>query len=121
MNEARIIKPLDQEQAASKRRGLLCARVLRLLCLAVAVWIGFENHWSGLAWIPIGALLVIAISGFIAIRVCTFLLHLLLVYKMYRLAWEFSHLSTKDRERLLGRMDPDFREHFLNWIKNHVA
>ena len=121
MNEARIIQPIDQEQIAGKRRCLLYVRVVRLLCFAAAVWIGFENHWSGLAWIPIGALLVVAISGFVTVRVCTLVIHMLVIFETYRLAREFSHLSATDRERLLARMSPEFREHFLSWIKSHVA
>jgi hypothetical protein len=107
----------DQKRAASEKRGRFCARVLQMLCFALAVWIGFDNHWSGLAWIPIGALLVVAISGFIAIRICTFLLHLLVVCNMYRLTWGFMQLPTAARERWLGQMDPEFREYFLKWIK----
>ena len=121
MNEARIIQPIDQEQVAGKRRCLLYVRIVRLLCFAAAVWIGFEKHWSGLAWIPIGALLVVAVSGFVAARIFRLVIHLLVICNTYRLAREFSHLSATDRERLLARMDPEFREHFLHWIKSHVA
>jgi hypothetical protein len=121
MNEAGIIQPIDQEQVTRKRRCLLYVRVVRLLCFAAAVWIGFEKHWSGLAWIPIGALFVVAVSGFVAARICRSVIHLLVICNIYRLAREFSHLSATDRERLLARMDPEFREHFLHWIKSHVA
>lgn len=128
MNEAGTTQPLDQEQVARKRRALLYVRVLRMFCFASAVWIGFENHWSGLAWIPVGALLFVAIVARVSAWICRWVIHLFVIFWRFRLSIEFyllarkyRHLSPMNRGRLLAQMSPEFREHFLIWIRSHVA
>lgn len=116
MNEASNIQPPDQKQITRDRRIVLFVRSVRLLCLAVAIWIGYDNHWAGLVWIPIGILLIFAIVGNILAWICAFLIHLKGVYHMYRLSYELSRMSPATRERFLSRMDPDFREYFLKWL-----
>ena len=121
MNEGSSIHQPNQKQITRRRRAALFVRSVRLLCLAAAIWIGCDYHWVGLAWIPIGVLLVLAIVGNFVGWICAFVIHLGVVFNMYRLAYEFSRMSPATRERALSRMDPDFREHFLNWIKSHDA
>jgi hypothetical protein len=106
----------DAKQAVPDPRALFYFRSVRILCLIAAILIGFASHWSGPAMIAVGALLMVAIVGRIATGVCAIPVRLMLVFQMYRLAYHFSRLSPKDRERLLGGMDADFREHFLKWL-----
>jgi hypothetical protein len=116
MNEASNMQPPNQKQVARDRRIVLLVRSVRLLCLAVAIWIGYDNHWAGFAWIPVGVLLILAIVGNIASWICAFLIHLKVVYNMYQLSNELSRMSPATREQFLSGMDPDFREHFLKWL-----
>ena len=109
-----VIEPLSED---SRRRHFRFVLTFRLLSFASAVVIGFWTHWSGLAWIPIGILLVLAIFGFVAGKACDLLFRIQSVYYLYRLAHEYARMSSADRELLLSEMDPGFREYFLNWIK----
>jgi hypothetical protein len=112
-----LLPPIpDDRRFIPDRRFALYFHTVRLLCLAAAIWIGFASPSSGLAWILVGALLVIAIVERVATGVCAIPVRIMLVYQMYRLAYHFSRLSPKDRERLLGGMDADFREQFLKWL-----
>lgn len=110
------LQPVDQKRVAQFRQNMMFIRSLRLLCLVVAIWIGCANNWAGLAWIPIGILLILAYVGNLVGYICAFLIHLRVVYCMYRIAHDFSHMSPGIRERFLNKMDPDFREKFLKWL-----
>src|ERR1039458_2463767 len=101
MTEASSTQPPDQKQNARFRRCLLVVRTIRLLCLAGAIWIGFDNHWAGLAWIPIGVLLILAIVESLVGWICAFFIHLAVVFNRYRLAYEFSRMSPATRELFL--------------------
>jgi hypothetical protein len=114
MGEVRVIQPLSED---SRRRYFRFVRIFRLLSFALAIVIGFWTHWSGLAWIPIGILLVLAIFGFVAGKACDVLFRIQTLYCLYWLARDYARMSPADRELLLSQMDPDFREYFLNWIK----
>jgi hypothetical protein len=114
MGEVSKMQPLSED---SQRRYFRFIYTFRVLSFGSAVVIGFATHWSGLAWIPIGVLLVLAIFGFVAGKVCDVLFRVATFYHLYWLARDFSRMSPANRELLLSRMDPDFREHFLNWIK----
>jgi len=121
MLESKTRKPRDPEDIALIRRVMLYVGILRLFCLAAAFWIGFQNHWSGLAWFPIAVLLAFAASGFVTGKFCTLLIHLVAIYDMHRLTHKYLRMSVANRERLLARMSPKVRERLLNRIKNHVA
>lgn len=103
-------------KAAPGRSLQLYFYSVRILCLVGAIWIGFASHWSGLAWIPVGALLMVAIVAKVATGIGGIPIRLKLVYQMYRLAHELSLMSPTTRERSLSRMDPEFREYFLRWL-----
>jgi hypothetical protein len=95
-----------------------------LLCFAAALCIGFENHWSGLAWIPVAVLLFVAVVARVSVWVWVGVIRLrwwFVIIERYRLARKLSHFSARDRERLLARMSPEFREYFFKWIKSHEA
>ena len=114
MGEVRVMQPLSED---SRRRHFRFVLTFRLLSFASVVVIGFWTHWSGLAWIPILILLVLAIFGFVAGKACDLLFRIQTLYYQDRLAREYSRMSPANRELLLSQMDPDFREHFLNRIK----
>ena len=110
------------------RRILPFVRSVRFFCLTVAIWIGYENHWVGLAWIPIGALLILAIVGNLAAWICAFQIYLSVifwrlrgVYEVHRTARVFRRSSAAVRGRMLAQVSPKLREHILNWMKNHGA
>ena len=63
-----------------------------------------ESHWSGFAWIPIGALFILAVVGDYVEWICAFLIHLKVIYQAYRIARDFRHLSVAQRESMLTRM-----------------
>ena len=84
--------------------------------MAAAIWIGCDYHWVGLAWIPIGVLLILAIVGNLVPWICASFIRFGRLCLMYQLAYNFSRMSPMGRERMLSRMDPDFREYLLNWI-----
>jgi hypothetical protein len=106
-----------QPKITRHHRISLFVRSVRLLCLIAAIWIGYDNNWAGPAWIPIAVLLILAIAGNLVGYTCAFLVHLMLVFHMYRIAYELSRMSPATRERYLSQMNPDSREHFLSWVK----
>ena len=110
------LQPIDQKRVVQFRQNMLFIGSLRLLCLVVAIGIGYDNNWAGLAWIPIGILLVLAIVGNLLGYICAFLIHLRVVYCMYRIAHDLSHMAPATRARFLSQMDPEFRENFLRWL-----
>ena len=118
----RLLNPRPEDRNIAPGRGLvLYIRSVRLLCLALAIWIGFTNHWSGMAWIPVGALLMVAIVAKVATGVCAIPIRLRLVYQFYRIAYEYSRMSPATRERALSRMHPELRERFSKWLNEHDA
>ena len=121
MNEARNAQPPDQERITRHRWVLPFIRSVRLLCLAAAIWIGCDYHWAGLAWIPIGVLLTLAVVGNLVGWICAFLIHLHVIFQAYRIARDFRYLSATQRESMLTRMPPELRKLVLFWTRSHVA
>lgn len=120
MLEAKTKEPRDQEDIDLIRRIMLYVGILRVLCFALAIWIGFEKQWSGLAWFPIAALLIFAAFGFVTGTFCTLVIRLVIIYDMHRLTRKCVRMSATNRERLLARMSPELRERLLLKIKNHL-
>jgi hypothetical protein len=114
MSEEGAKQPSSED---SQRRYFRFVRTFRLLCFTSAVVIGFGMHWSGLAWIPIGVLLFLAIFGFVAGKFCDLFFRVAAIYYRYLTARDFSRMSPANRELFLSQLDPDYREEFLNRIK----
>ena len=106
---------------AKWRRALLFVWAIRLLCFFGAVWIGFESHWSGFAWIPIGVLFILAVVGDCVEWICAFFIHLRVIFQAYRIAHDLRYVSAAQRESMLGRMPPELRKLVLFWTRSHVA
>ena len=89
----------------TKRRQ---AWVIWLLCVGVAILLGFLEHWSGFAcWLQIGILLIaVPIEWFF----CVWLPR-----------WYLASLPPAELERRLAEMTPKKREEALHWIESHDA
>jgi len=72
-----------------------------LLGVAVAVWLGFADHWSGLAWWRLGF--------FLSPLPWRWLWHWLP-------RWHVAALPKSERAAVLAGMKPERREDILKWL-----
>lgn len=78
--------------------------IIWLACVAASVWLGFEKHWSGVAW----AQLAVVLSA------------LPLNWFLYWLPRRhIASLSPSEREQVLAKMAPEQREDILKWLSKH--
>jgi len=78
-----------------------------LLCLGISIWLGFEKHWSGVAWLQ----LIVVLSS----------LPFSWIFGVWLPRRHFTSLSPEDRYRQLAAMSPARREEILHLIENHDA
>ena len=87
-----------------KRRIL--SWIVWLFCLPVSVWLGFEKHWSGVAWLQLAVVLSVLLFGW-------------LFHWLPRR--HIASLPASERDQVLAKMTPEQREDVLRWLRRHEA
>ncbi len=75
-------------------------------CFAAAIWLGFEEHWSGVAWSRLALVLSPSLFGW-------------LFYWLPR--WHMASLPKSEREAVMAKMKPKQREDILKWLGTRDA